>query len=157
MERFRYEHLQVMMPLYKRRVELERSEEEDRINRAARFPLSSQEYRAIEVRAAQLRVAHFLMHDESKREQMRTESRWAWRQTQPLIDEYRKDVSIRCSHPDSFLIGIIRSQASGWKSRKWCKRLRVATLGADALETEVYVSWNDVRVERGEVEGDITN
>ena len=57
------------------------------------FPQSINEFRSVEFRDAQLRVARFLMGDEARREQMRGESQWAWRQTEPLIREYTNNVS----------------------------------------------------------------
>lgn len=91
--RAHYDHLQTLLPLYKKRAELSRQEEQARIVRAAQFPQTINEFRSVEFRDAQLRVARFLMGDESKREQMRNESQWAWRQTEPLMREYTNNVS----------------------------------------------------------------
>ena len=93
LERCRYEYLQTMLSLQRTRVELERKEEEARISREAQFPMSTEEFRVMDSRAAQLRVARFLMADSSKKDQMRNESYWAWRQTQPLIVAYSNNVS----------------------------------------------------------------
>ncbi|TDL23810.1 hypothetical protein BD410DRAFT_827663 [Rickenella mellea] len=94
-EQFRYEHLQTILPLYKQRGILERAEEEARINRAARFPQSLSEYRSMDLKAAQVRIARFLMADPAKKEMMMTESRWAWRQTQPFVEEYGRNLDFK--------------------------------------------------------------
>ncbi len=62
--------------------------------REAQFPQSVAEYHAMGSRAAQLRVARFLMADASKQDQMSTQSNWAWRQTEPLIKVYYSNVSL---------------------------------------------------------------
>jgi len=87
-EHYQYDYLKMMMPLWKRRVELERLEEEARVEREAQFPLTIFAYRGITNKAAQLRVARFLMADATRQEEMRSQSRWAWRQTDPLIQQY---------------------------------------------------------------------
>lgn len=72
---------------------MQRLEEETRIRLTAQFPQSTSEYRNMRIKPAQLRVAQFLMADDKKREEMRDESRWAWRQTEPLIRVYGSNVS----------------------------------------------------------------
>ncbi|KAH8116247.1 hypothetical protein DFH11DRAFT_1687892 [Phellopilus nigrolimitatus] len=86
--RTQYDHLQELLPLYKRLRELKEMEEAARIKRESQFPQTIQEYRSMGLKDARLRVARFLMADAPKRELMRTTSHWAWRQTEPLIKEY---------------------------------------------------------------------
>lgn len=64
------------------------------MDRATKFPQSIEEYRSMstDVPAAQLRVARFLMADDSKRESMMTESHWVKHETDPLIDLYQSNV-----------------------------------------------------------------
>ena len=83
------------MKLHRVRLEVERQAENERVRREAQFPLSIAEYTNLESKAAQLRIARFLMHNAVMRERMRTESGWAWRQTEPLIAAYNKNVSVR--------------------------------------------------------------
>ena len=74
---------------------MERSAEEARISRASVFPQSVGEYQSMDVPAAQLRVARYLMADDSRKELMRTESSWALQQTKPLDDLYQANVSVK--------------------------------------------------------------
>jgi len=95
MERYRYEHLQQLLQLHKRRVELEHAEEEARIIKMRKFPESIMDYSAMESRATRLRVARFLMAKESKKQEMRDASGWVYRQTQPLIVTYETNAEFR--------------------------------------------------------------
>ncbi|KLO07446.1 hypothetical protein SCHPADRAFT_836717 [Schizopora paradoxa] len=95
LERSRYEYVRRLTELQKRRAEMEEREEMERRVREAQFPQSVREYHAMSSRAAQLRVARFLMADSSKQDQMSTQSGWAWRQTQPLIKEYTANEMFR--------------------------------------------------------------
>ena len=83
-----------MLPLYRRLAEMERVEEEARISRAAVFPQSIEEYQSMDVKAAQLRVARYLMADDTKKEIMRTESSWSMQQTKVLDDLYKINVCL---------------------------------------------------------------
>ncbi|KAI5124221.1 hypothetical protein M0805_005071 [Coniferiporia weirii] len=86
--RAQYDHLQELLPLYVRRRALEESDEAVRIKRTAQFPQTVQEYRSMKETGAQLRVAHFLLAGATKREEMRNESRWTRKQTEPLIEQF---------------------------------------------------------------------
>lgn len=66
-----------------REANLQRSE-------ASKFPQSSAEFR-ISKREVQVRIAKFLLADRKVQEEMLDEFGWAWRQTVPLTDEFKKD------------------------------------------------------------------
>ncbi|EJD07369.1 uncharacterized protein FOMMEDRAFT_164356 [Fomitiporia mediterranea MF3/22] len=89
--RMHYDHLRELLPLYRRRRDLEKQAELTRIRLAAQFPQTIEDYQRMDSKGAQLRVAKFLMAEDPKREEMRTESRWAWRQTEPLIQLYKNN------------------------------------------------------------------
>ena len=133
LERSRYEYVRRVTELQKRRVEMEEREEMDRRVREAQFPQSVREYHAMSSRAAQLRVARFLMADPGKKDQMSTQSGWAWRQTEPLVKEYKSDVSL--SFPPFFLLNKLtdffcrRCFEERWESL--CGRMRAETLEAE--------------------------
>lgn len=71
-----------------REANLQRSE-------ASKFPQSSAEFR-ISKREVQVRIAKFLLADRKVQEEMLDEFGWAWRQTVPLTDEFKKDVRSSC-------------------------------------------------------------
>lgn len=87
-----YDHLRELLPLYAQKRELERQEEVTRSRQMAQFPKTIEDWRRLS-KNAQLQVAHFLMADEPKRENMRNRTQWAWRQTEPLIQLYKNNVS----------------------------------------------------------------
>lgn len=92
MERYSREYLLELIPLHKKRVELERAEEDARINRESQFPTNADEYHNMSSRAAQLHVARFLMADVDTRQRISSGSRWPSGQTQALIQEYQTNV-----------------------------------------------------------------
>ncbi|KAJ7255367.1 hypothetical protein C8J57DRAFT_1136704, partial [Mycena rebaudengoi] len=59
----------------------------------ANFPQSTEEYHALKKEIKQ-RVARFLVLDtDVKREKMLSEFNWAWRQVQPLMDDFKTDAA----------------------------------------------------------------
>jgi hypothetical protein len=92
-DRLRVAHLKGILPLEERRAELEKLEEAARQRRDAQFPGSYQEYSSIPNKDVQLRVARFLVGDGQRQETIMTQFGWAWRQVQPLKDEYSRNVT----------------------------------------------------------------
>lgn len=90
----RVAHLKHITPLRKRRDELMGKDELDRRRREVFFPKSLEEYNAIGNKDKQLRIALFLSADKVGQERTLSESGWAWRQVQPLIDLYNTNVSV---------------------------------------------------------------
>lgn len=95
LDRVRYSHLKQILPLQKQLADLEVRDEKSRRRRDAQFPMSVQEYRALQPKPVQHRVARFLVADAKKQDAIMTEFGWAWRQVLPLKDEYEKNVGIR--------------------------------------------------------------
>ena len=96
-----YDHLREVLPLYAQKRDMERKEEAARAKQLSQFPKTIEDWRRLgsnnsnsNNKNAQLYVARFLMADEPKREQMRDRARWAWRQTEPLIQMYKNNVSL---------------------------------------------------------------
>jgi hypothetical protein len=92
--RVRMAHLKQILPLQKKRAELESQENEARRQLDAHFPRSSNEYRAMRSKDRQGRIARFLLADEREKERMMTQFGWASRQVAPLKNEYLTNVSI---------------------------------------------------------------
>ena len=92
----RHSHLSVLLPLQKQLLELNRQ-----------FPETLEAYQAMEKNNhdAQLKVARFLMASgqTDRQEKMLTESGWAWRQVQPLLNIFKENVS-NC-HPSTLWPG----------------------------------------------------
>jgi len=95
-DRLRVAYLKQLLPLQKRRAELESLAEGTRRQKEAQFPGSPEEYRAIRNKDVQMRIARFLTADNRKQESMMNQFGWAWRQVQPLKNEYQSDVSSCC-------------------------------------------------------------
>jgi hypothetical protein len=95
-DRLRVDYLKRILPLHKRRAELERKEEEARRRRDAQFPGNLDEYYAIRDSEIQLRVARFLTADSQTQDTIMTRFGWAWRHVQPLKTEYQSNVSVEC-------------------------------------------------------------
>ena len=83
----------VLLPLYKRRAELEAREEEERKRREADFPLTKEEFAAKERGVRQRAVVFLTTTDMVGKEKMLSEYGWAWRQVKPLMEIFEKDVS----------------------------------------------------------------
>ncbi|KAL5537085.1 hypothetical protein ACEPAF_908 [Sanghuangporus sanghuang] len=104
--RMQYDHLREVLPLYARRREAEKKEEMARLIQAAaketHFPQSIKEYRMMDGRkdAQQQLIARFLMASEPNQGVLRTRCRWTRMQTEPLINEYKNDVSTTILHHD---------------------------------------------------------
>ncbi|KAI0072636.1 hypothetical protein K474DRAFT_359010 [Panus rudis PR-1116 ss-1] len=97
LEAFRHAYFQTLLPLIKEHISLSLREAAAQKRQDATFPSSIAEFRAIPPtqRDYQLRYARYLTSDKLEKEHMMNEFRWAWRQTQPLIDEYERDESFR--------------------------------------------------------------
>lgn len=91
-ERCRYDYLQQMVTLRRQISMLKSQVEQARRLEEHRFPRNLEDFRSKDLEM-QVRVGRFLMGDERKREQMRDESQWAHRATQPLMEEYNRNVS----------------------------------------------------------------
>jgi hypothetical protein len=81
-----------LIALHKKRIELESKEVLARISKEAMFPTSAADYRKMTSRAAQLRVARYLMADADVRERLRISSNWTSEDTRALIQEYITNV-----------------------------------------------------------------
>lgn len=82
-------YLKQLFPLQRLLAKLEIQDAEAR---RKEFPGSVREYRAIQNNDVKFRVAKFLaLRDVKAQEQMMAEFGWAWRQVQPLKNEYEKN------------------------------------------------------------------
>lgn len=102
-----YDFLQSLMPLLKRRRELEAAEGRRSSSASGSmpmrrmskptipFPSTAAAFRVMSDKEAQLAVAKFLMADGTKREVMRSNMNWARSATEPLIAQYDNNVSAR--------------------------------------------------------------
>jgi len=89
-------YMRRLLPLQQLLDTLETQDAEARRRRDAGFPRSVQDYRSIRNKEVQLRVARFLATDDvQKQETMMGEFGWAWRQVQPLKDEYERDAEFK--------------------------------------------------------------
>jgi hypothetical protein len=91
--RMNYACQQELSQLRQRKKNLRQREEEERIREEAQFPRNMADWRS-KPKNVQLRVARFLtLSDKPKQERMLNDFGWAWRQVQPLVDEYHGSVS----------------------------------------------------------------
>jgi hypothetical protein len=108
-DRLRVEYLRCLLPLQKRLAELKAQTEMERVRQDAWFPPSAMEYHAIPTADIRLRIAQFLVASEPRQEQMMSQFGWAWRQVQPLRDEYFKDVRVMINLPALFFCRLIKT------------------------------------------------
>ncbi|KAI0630745.1 hypothetical protein C8Q77DRAFT_1231983 [Trametes polyzona] len=90
LDRLNYAHMNSILPIIKDRNVRRLREEHEQRRRDMQFPTSIDEFHAIRNRDVQLRVARFLVANDSVRERMMDEFKWAWRQVVPLLGEYNK-------------------------------------------------------------------
>lgn len=83
----RHTYLSRLLPLERKRRELEKEEEEAKRRRDAMFPMSAADF-TTKPGDVQLRAARFLTADAAKQEKMLAEFGWAWRQVDPLKAEF---------------------------------------------------------------------
>ena len=88
----RHGYLKRLLHLQKQLQDETKHESETRRRELARFPKNSSELTKFPLEA-QVRVAKFLVADAKDRERMKDEFMWPSLATQPLIDEFQKDVS----------------------------------------------------------------
>lgn len=91
-EQVRHERLRELITLHKKRINLERTEDDARVNRETQFPMSITDYRNMVSRPAQLHVARFLTSDADGRERIRISSRWTREETESLTQVYNNNV-----------------------------------------------------------------
>ncbi|KZT25158.1 hypothetical protein NEOLEDRAFT_1162856 [Neolentinus lepideus HHB14362 ss-1] len=105
-----YSHLQTLLPLQQRKAELEKAEIEHRQRLDRRFPSSIAEFHAISNKDTRLRIAKFLTLHEKRdqnrvhlieHEKMMNEFKWAWRQVEPLCQEYTKNTEFKAEIQES--------------------------------------------------------
>lgn len=87
----RHTYLSRLLPLERKRRELEKEEEEAKRRRDAMFPMSAADF-TTKPADVQLRAARFLTADAAKQEKMLSEFGWAWRQVDPLKTEFASNV-----------------------------------------------------------------
>lgn len=81
------------MPMVSQCTRLKTEEDAARRKRDAQFPMTASEFRVIRSKDMQVRIARFLLADKMTQERMMTEFGWVYRQINPLLNEYRADVS----------------------------------------------------------------
>ena len=91
-EQLRHGYLKRLLHLQKQLQDEIKREGETRRRELARFPRNSSELTKYPLEA-QIRVAKFLVADAKDRERMKDEFMWSSLTTQPLIDEFQKNVS----------------------------------------------------------------
>lgn len=91
---YRYAYLRTLLPLLRHRANLAAQEDEARRKRDAQFPTSAAEYRTLQDKDIQQRIARFLMANKLTKEKMMSEFGWVYRQVKTLEDEYDRDASI---------------------------------------------------------------
>lgn len=87
-------HNKIILPLQRKLAMAEKREEEDRRRREAEFPLSISQYNSIRNKDVQLRIARFLTADSATQNRMMDKYGWAWRQTEPLQNDYKHNVGL---------------------------------------------------------------
>ena len=95
----RYTYLTQLLSLEKAKQEHEANLEKLRRQREQMFPQSTEEW-ASKPHDVRLRVARFLVADDTRKEKFMSDFGWAWRQVTPLVEEFKKNVS-------SFLISFV--------------------------------------------------
>lgn len=89
-------HQKMIMPLLARRNDLLRKEAAEQRRLEAQFPRSIEGYRAMKHDDLQRRVARFLTSD--RKDALLDKYGWAWRQTEPLIQEFDSNVRDSGNH-----------------------------------------------------------
>ncbi|KAF8622067.1 hypothetical protein AX15_007217 [Amanita polypyramis BW_CC] len=88
--RMNHAYHQELLHLRQKRMFLREREEKNRKIFDAQFPRNIADWRT-KSKDVQLRVARFLTGDTTKQDRMISEFGWAWRQVQPLKDDYSKN------------------------------------------------------------------
>ena len=91
----RYAHYRTLQDLLRQHNSRLAHDEAARKARDAQFPADVAAYHSIASKDVQLRIARFLMiPDTASKERMLSEFNWAWRQVEPLQNEYTHNVSV---------------------------------------------------------------
>ncbi|PPQ85283.1 hypothetical protein CVT25_010056 [Psilocybe cyanescens] len=101
-EQLRHSYLQQLVPLGEARKNAAAEEERQRKLLEKMFPQSKEDFDS-KPTETKLRAARFLVADPARQERLLNDYGWAWRQVQPLIDIFKKDVSGRNFFQASFL------------------------------------------------------
>ncbi|PPQ73701.1 hypothetical protein CVT26_010856 [Gymnopilus dilepis] len=86
----RYTYLTQLLSLEKAKQEHEANLEKLRRQREQMFPQSTEEW-ASKPHDVRLRVARFLVADDTRKEKFMSDFGWAWRQVTPLVEEFKKN------------------------------------------------------------------
>jgi hypothetical protein len=89
---YRYAYLRTKNELLIQLRALREKEEKERKARDAQFPQSIAQYRALD-QATQARVGRFLVAEAGAKERMLSQFGWAWRQVEPLMNDFKANVS----------------------------------------------------------------
>jgi hypothetical protein len=88
-------HYELLLPLQRKRAELEAKEEKERKEREAQFPRTKEDFYT-KSQDVQERVVKFLCLASNKdtvaQERMMSQYNWAWRQVEPLVKVFNEDV-----------------------------------------------------------------
>ncbi|KAH9849880.1 hypothetical protein C2E23DRAFT_870340 [Lenzites betulinus] len=95
LDRINYAHLNSIIPLMKEQNAHRQREELEQRRRDMVFPQSVAEFNAIRSKDIQVRVAKFLTANETVRDRMMDEYKWAYRQVLPLSTEFQRTDSFK--------------------------------------------------------------
>jgi len=93
LEQMQYTYLSQLLPLKKEYQDCRAKQEHLRQMQLKMFPQSKEDFDT-KMPEMQLRVARFLAAEEKQKEILISKFNWAWRQTSPLIEEFKKDVCL---------------------------------------------------------------
>ncbi|OSD05282.1 hypothetical protein PYCCODRAFT_1457322 [Trametes coccinea BRFM310] len=90
LDRFNHARMSSLIAIATQRKACQQREEAEQQRRDRQFPSSIDDFHAIRNKDVQIRIARFLVADDSKRDQMMTSFNWAWRQVAPLVNDYQQ-------------------------------------------------------------------
>ncbi|KAI9062648.1 hypothetical protein FKP32DRAFT_1593308 [Trametes sanguinea] len=95
LDRFNHARMTSLIAIANERKACQQREELEQQRRDRQFPNNVDDFHAIRNKDVQLRIARFLVADESTKDRMMGTFNWVWRQVAPLIEEYKQSQAFR--------------------------------------------------------------